>query len=107
MRAEDPMEIRGYHPDDLLELMQLFRETVHNVNARDYTPEQLDAWAPPKLDEAAWHRRLSCNFSWIATLGARPVGFTNLEPGGLIDLLYVHHQHQNQGIARRLIACLE
>lgn len=25
---------------------ELFHETVHAVNARDYTSEQLDAWAP-------------------------------------------------------------
>ena len=31
---------------DLEQLVALFKATVHTVNAKDYTPEQLEAWAP-------------------------------------------------------------
>lgn len=39
------MLLRAYQPSDLEELAALFYDTVHRVNARDYTPQQLDAWA--------------------------------------------------------------
>src|SRR5699024_4100903 len=37
------MLIRRYAPGDLTELLRLFYDTVHTVNAADYTPRQLDA----------------------------------------------------------------
>ena len=36
-------EIRSYDPADCCALARLFYDTVHTVNAADYTPEQLDA----------------------------------------------------------------
>lgn len=37
------MEIRKYKGEDCAAMADLFYETVHTVNARDYTPAQLDA----------------------------------------------------------------
>ncbi len=61
------MEIRSYAPSDIREMAALFYDTVHTVNARDYTPAQLDAWAtggwtwPPGTGPfrsiSAWWRR--------------------------------------------------
>lgn len=47
------MEIREYRPEDCREMAALFYDTVHGVNAADYTKEQLDAWADGKVDTAA------------------------------------------------------
>lgn len=38
-----PVMIREYRPADLPAIMALFHDTVHAVNAADYTPAQLDA----------------------------------------------------------------
>ena len=35
---------------DCKELTDLFYNTVHNVNAKDYTREQLNVWAPGQED---------------------------------------------------------
>ena len=48
------MVIRPYRSADCSALAELFYETVHTACARDYTPEQLDAWAPGQVDLAAW-----------------------------------------------------
>ena len=37
-------EIHTYQTVDCVEIVKLFYETVHAVNAADYTKEQLDAW---------------------------------------------------------------
>lgn len=37
------MEIRAYRREDIKEIAELFYNTVHTVNAADYTEEQLDA----------------------------------------------------------------
>ena len=39
------MIIRPYQPEDCEALARLFYETVHTVNAKDYTEQQLNAWA--------------------------------------------------------------
>lgn len=47
------MLIRPYRSADCPALAELFYETDHTVCARDYTPEQLDAWATGEVDLAA------------------------------------------------------
>ena len=49
------MYLRLYRPEDLESLTRLFFETIHTVNAGDYTPEQLWAWAPGAVDAARWN----------------------------------------------------
>jgi len=44
------MFIREYQSSDCKELAKLFYNTVHTVNAKDYTKEQLDAWATGQID---------------------------------------------------------
>lgn len=52
------MILRPYRPSDLRELAELFYDTVHTVNAGDYTAEQLDAWADGAPDLEEWGRTL-------------------------------------------------
>lgn len=44
------MLLRKYEPSDGDAMAALFYDTVHSVNAGDYTKEQLDAWAPGRMD---------------------------------------------------------
>jgi N-acetylglutamate synthase-like GNAT family acetyltransferase len=101
------LQIRDFRPTDALDLMRLFHDTVHNVNARDYTPEQIDAWAPAILDEPRWHERLRANFTHVAEANGQIVGFGELRRDGCIEMLYVHHQHQSMGVASRLLSEME
>ncbi len=39
------MIIREYKPTDCVKIAKLFYDTVHSVNAMDYTKKQLDVWA--------------------------------------------------------------
>lgn len=48
------MTLREYTSDDCSSLAKLFYETVHSINAQDYTPEQLAAWATGQVDLAQW-----------------------------------------------------
>ncbi len=43
------MEVRKYQRSDCKELTELFYNTVHTVNAKDYTKEQLNVWATGHL----------------------------------------------------------
>ena len=53
------MHIRTYQPSDCEEIAELFYRTVHSVNAKDYSPAQLDAWATGHVDLEQWNRPLA------------------------------------------------
>jgi putative acetyltransferase len=88
-------------------LYQLFYDTVHTVNRADYTPEQLDAWAPPKGDAARWRSSLRQNDTLLAVEEDRIIGFGDLTQAGYFDHLYVHKDYQRRGVATLLADALE
>ena len=55
------MRLRRYRTEDLPILARLFGETVRQVNCRDYTLPQVEAWAAGEADLLArdsWFQRL-------------------------------------------------
>ena len=50
------MQLREYQPSDCAQMVELFYQAVHSVNAKDYTKEQLDAWAIGEVDLQAWDK---------------------------------------------------
>jgi len=101
------MLIRDYRISDLTALAQLFFDTVHTVNAVDYTPEQLAVWATGTIDERDWNASLSAHRTLIAELDGIIVGFADLAEDGYLDRLYVHRAYQRRGIATALCNALE
>lgn len=55
------MEIRKYQPSDCKTLTELFYHTVHTVNAKDYTEEQLNVWATKQMDLEKWNATAICD----------------------------------------------
>jgi putative acetyltransferase len=96
--------ILDYDESMLDEMMQLFYDTVHTVNARDYRKEQLNGWAPRNSDKRFWQERLKKNVCKVAFLNKMLVGFTELVDDGHVDTLYVHKDFQRQRIAANLMA---
>ena len=101
------MTIRAYRPPDLPEITELFYDTVHTVNAGDYTAEQLDAWADGSPDLAEWSRTLLEHTALVAVEGETLVGFGDMDRSGYLDRLYVHKDFQRRGIASALCDALE
>ncbi len=65
--------VREFQTTDVDQIMVLVYETVHAVNAQDYTVDQLDAWAP-KLSADDREKRFQClreslshNISYVAS----------------------------------------
>lgn len=102
------MELRRYAPEDTGEILRLFYETVHTVNARDYSPEQLAVWAPEKADASRWQQTLSAHQSYVAVEDGQIVGFADLDvPAAYFDRLYIHKDYQRRGIAALLAERIE
>ena len=105
--VEVTMTVRKYHPCDCEEIAELFYNTVHAVNAKDYTEEQLNAWAAGNVDIEQWNRSLQEHFSLVAVEDKRIVGFGDISLTGYLDRLYVHKDFQRKGIATALCEELE
>lgn len=101
------MIIRPYQPEDCKELARLFFNTVHTVNAKDYTKQQLNAWATGTVDLEAWNRSLTEHFTLVAMENGIITGFGDMDATGYLDRLYVHRDFQGRGIASALCARLE
>lgn len=101
------MTLREYKPSDCSIMAKLFYDTVHTVNSRDYTDEQLNAWATGNVDLEAWHRRFLEHDTLIAEIDSEIVGFADMSKTGYVDMLYVHKDFQRRGIATALVNELE
>ena len=101
------MELRRYRPGDLPELARLFYGSITGVACRDYTPEQVAAWA------SAWEGLLLRNdfflslYTLVAEEGGVLAGYGNITREGYLDHLFVHKDFQGRGIASALCAALE
>ncbi|GIP29444.1 acetyltransferase [Paenibacillus sp. J23TS9] len=104
------IQIRKFEVQDAGPILDLFYETVHTVNVRDYTREQLDAWAPlgdKSAKRLGWERSLASHITYVAEIAGTIAGFGDMTNEGYIDRLYVHSRYQRQGIATALLKTLE
>jgi putative acetyltransferase len=104
---EDHIVVRKFNPGDTVQIARLLYDTVHTVNANDYSREQLDTWAPQNWDLKNFEERLTKNHAYVAELNGCVVGFGSITNTGFLDLLYTHKDHQNKGIATQILDKLE
>lgn len=101
------MIVRKYQSLDCEEMAQLFYDTIHTINRKDYSKEQLDVWADGKVDIESWNQRYLSSHTLVAIEDKRIVGFGNIDDQGYLDMLYVHKEYQNNQIATKLCDQLE
>lgn len=101
------MKIRKYQSSDCKSLADLFYHTVHTINAKDYTKEQLKVWATGEVDLEKWNQSLQEHFSVVAVENKNILGFGDIDRTGYLDRLYVHGDYQGKGIATAICNQLE
>jgi putative acetyltransferase len=99
--------ITPFDESELDAILKLFRETVRTINAADYSPEQIEAWAPEKLDRERWLRILTQNIAYVAKINGTIVGFGDATLDGTINHIYSHKDYQGKGIGTALLNALE
>lgn len=92
------MQIRAYRPEDCTELAELFYHTVHTVNAKDYTAQELEAWACGTVDLEAWNSSFLAHTTLVAEADGRLVGFGDMDASGYLDRLYIHADYQGRAL---------
>ena len=105
--AHPKLALRPFLPADTPLLADIFRESVMELTAEDYSEAQQEAWTAAAEDLEAFAKRLGGQLSLIGTLQGSPVGFASLVGNNKIDLLYVHPVAAGQGVGNMLIDALE
>lgn len=100
------MEVRRYRPGEEHELWLLFHNTIRNVNIRDYSEAQVRVWAPDTIDPEKWRRRIEGINPFVCVEAGVIVGYSDVQPDGLVDHFFVHHEWQRQGVGSRLMEAI-
>ena len=84
------MLIREYQSSDCDKMAELFYNTVHTINAKDYSKEQLDVWATGLIDLKNWDQSFQEHYSVVAVNDGIIVGFGDIDRKGYLERLFVH-----------------
>ena len=95
--------IRQFRESDAVALWQLLYNTIHQVNIRDYTQPQVEAWAPNTYNLDEWNLKMKQINPFIAEYDGRILGYADLQADGLIDHFFCHHECQGKGVGRLLM----
>ncbi len=97
------ISIRDFTPADAKALWEVYFHTVRNVNCRDYSPQQVQAWAPSDFDFTLWQKRMEGLKPFVAVVDGVIAGYSDLQEEGLIDHFFCHYQFQGKGVGRALM----
>jgi len=100
------MIIRPFRQGDEDALRQVFFSAVHDLASKDYTAEQIDAWAPvpQAADAAPWSERIRRIRPFVAEVEDAIVGYADLQPDGTIDHFFVAGPAARMGVGSALMA---
>ena len=101
------LSMRPLLPADVPLLAEIFRASIEELAADDYSEAQQEAWASAADDEEAFGARLAGELTLVATHAGAAIGFAALADNTRIDMLYVHPAAAGQGVATMLCDALE
>lgn len=100
------IQIRRYHHGEEAALFEIFYSAIHLVAKRDYSAEQVNAWAPRSLDPGRWEKRIRSINPFVAELNGELVGYADVQVSGYIDHFFVSGLHPRRGIGSLLMGRL-
>jgi putative acetyltransferase len=105
--VNNSIQIQKATTEDIDQIRLLFFETINYVTAKDYDSSQIETWSAGYSDISSWRKKLSEQYFVVAKINTDVVGFASITPEGCLDYMYVHKNHQREGIASRLLSAIE
>ena len=101
------MRLRRYRKSDIPHIARLYYDTVHKVNCKDYSPSQIQAWAPRVYPTRFWAARFCRYTVYVVEDQKQIIGFAEFEKTGHIDCFYVHDAWQGKGVGSLMLTTIE
>src|SRR5258708_13789721 len=105
--AHPTIAMRPMLPADVPLLAEIFRSSIEELAAEDYSDGQREAWAATADDEAAFGERLAKQLTLVGTMEGSPVGFASLKAPDAVDMLYVDPPSAPNVVPTSLINALD
>ena len=99
--------IRPYQTPDLASLAAVYKNSVLEIGATAYEPEQIAVWASSAGQLATLSQKLSQGLTLVALENNQVVAFGQLAPLNHIALLYTSPTHARQGYGTKIYQKLE
>ena len=106
-RTQPELALRPMLPADVPDLAEIFRASIEDLAADDYSEAQREAWASVADDEEEFGAKLATALTLVATYDGAAIGFASLADNKHIDMLYVHPVAAGQGAGAMLADALE
>ncbi|WP_427892838.1 GNAT family N-acetyltransferase [Kribbella sp. GL6] len=100
------VSVRSYRPEDAEPTWESYFHAVRDTASKDYSPEQVAAWAPEQVDLEEWDARRAAAHTFVALINDQVVGFGDVTGDGLLDMLFVHSSATGRGVARALVSAV-
>jgi putative acetyltransferase len=100
---EPLIQVREFQRGDEPALRLVFESAIHDVAIRDYTLEQVNAWAPRQFDQELWAKRMQGIAPFVVARDDVIVAYADVQTTGYIDHFFVSAPANGQGIGRRLM----
>ncbi|GAC1042622.1 GNAT family N-acetyltransferase [Rhizobium sp. No.120] len=104
--SQNGFSIKRYEPSDAPATIEIFLRAIREVASKDYSPEQVAAWA--RVDDAeVWSQYRASRPTWLAIDDSKPIGFSDLKSDGCLDMMFVSPDYQGKGVASLLLETVE
>ena len=97
------MHIREFQLGDEAGLYAVFLSAIRELASKDYTPEQIEAWAPASFDPEAWAKRMQGIRPFVVESHGKLVAYADVQPTGYIDHFFVSGPFARTGIGTVLM----
>jgi putative acetyltransferase len=95
--------IREFRAGDEAALWTVFYSAVHEIASADYSPEQIQAWAPENPELEKWAARMQGISPFVAEVEGCVVGYGDVQLDGYIDHFYIKSAMVRKGVGSSLM----
>ena len=97
------MQLRRFREGDEAALFQVFCSSIRDIAARDYTPQQIAAWAAEDIDVHRWAELMRKLRPFVVEIAGDIAGYADVQSDGYIDHFFVSGCYTRQGVGRLLM----
>ena len=101
------IQFRSATHKDLTSIRSLFKTTIQTVNVKDYSKYEINAWSQGAENIENWIHRINTHHFLLAETNKSLAGMASITDEGYLDVIYVNHNYQSQGIASTLLLKME